>query len=215
MKQKKISKRTWKNKEFIFVKKITQTRNHLLNLILVNLPVSVTTSVSTLTSTLGWASHLLLSLSFLKAEVVVFFSSVMLLSFLFLRVTNQVPALSEVKIEGNRNNLGANLKDKKKSAKIRIFRHNWISYCSGSLERLIFLKAARGSFLLVDDLTSHWSKSEASKMEVGIFIVRVWKRNVEVQSLVWQLWLKKKSRVPVPELTLKINLGWLEFQKSK
>ena len=133
--------------------------------------MSVTTSVSTLTSTLGWASHLLLSLSFLKAEVVVFFSSVMLLSFLFLRVTNQVPALSEVKIEGNRNNLGANLKDKKKSAKIRIFRHNWISYCSGSLERLIFLKAARGSFLLVDDLTSHWSKSEASKREVGIFIV--------------------------------------------
>ena len=177
--------------------------------------MSVTTSVSTLTSTLGWASHLLLSLSFLKAEVVVFFSSVMLLSFLFLRVTNQVPALSEVKIEGNRNNLGANLKDKKKSAKIRTFRHNWISYCSGSLERLIFLKAARGSFLLVDDLISHWSKSEASKMEVGIFIFRVWKRNVEVQSLVWQLWLKKKSRVPVPELTLKINLGWLEFQKSK
>ena len=117
MKQKKISKRTWKNKEFIFVRKITQTRNHLLNLILVNLPVSVTTSVSTLTSTLGWASHLLLSLSFLKAEVVVFFSSVMLLSFLFLRVTNQVPALSEVKIEGNRNNLGANLKDKKNQQK--------------------------------------------------------------------------------------------------
>ena len=73
--------------------------------------MSVTTSVSTLTSTLGWASHLLLSLSFLTVQVV--FSSAVLLSFLFLRVTNQVPALSEVKIEGNRNNLGANLKIQK------------------------------------------------------------------------------------------------------
>ena len=53
MKQKKSRKELEKNKEFIFVRKITQTRNHLLNLILVNLPVSVTTSVSTLTSTLG------------------------------------------------------------------------------------------------------------------------------------------------------------------
>jgi len=77
-------------------------KSHLVNFNLVNLPVRVTTSVSTLTSSdLGWgASHLLLSLSFIKG-VTAFFS----LSFLLpLRVTNQVPALSEVKIDGNRNN---------------------------------------------------------------------------------------------------------------
>ena len=96
---------------YLVEKIITQIRNHFLNLNLVNLPVSVTTSVSTLTSTLGWASHLLLSLSFLTVQVV--FSSAVFLSFLFLRVTNQVPALSEVKIEGNRNNLGTNLKIQK------------------------------------------------------------------------------------------------------